>query len=214
MSSDAPETDIDEQTQHEAEVVAVLDVVVAPEADPNGDKWGDLDAEDFDDPLMVSEYVVEIFKYMKQTELITLPNPKYMASQKELAWSMRGILLDWQVFLSARVVSLAKLQLMGITCLSIASKVGEIVAPSISHFLHCVDSSYTESNILLAERYILKTIDWNLSYPNPMHFLRRTRKSDDHDGKTLEWQLLATPPSLVLLRRPGRDTSFSAMING
>ncbi|KAG1785856.1 cyclin-like protein [Suillus plorans] len=173
---------------------------------------------------MVSEYVVEIFKYMKQTELITLPNPKYMASQKELAWSMRGILLDWQTvflcvniverFLSACVVSLAKLQLMGITCLSIASKVGEIVAPSISHFLHCVDSSYTESNILLAERYILKTIDWNLSYPNPMHFLRHTRKSDDHDGETLEWRLLATPPSLVLLRRPGRDTSFSAMING
>ncbi|KAG1895995.1 uncharacterized protein F5891DRAFT_983840 [Suillus fuscotomentosus] len=166
MSSDAPETDIDEQTQHEAEVAAVLDVDVAPEADLDGDEWGDLDAEDFDDPLM-------IFKYMKQTELITLPHPKYMALQKELAWSMHGILLDWLVFLSACVVSLTKLQLMGITsCLSIASK----------------------------ERYILKTIDWNLSYPNLMHFLRHTRKSDDHNGETLEWQLLATPPSLLLLR--------------
>ncbi|KAG1893493.1 uncharacterized protein F5891DRAFT_985843 [Suillus fuscotomentosus] len=97
MSSDAPKTDIDEQTQHEAEVAAVLDVDVAPEADLDGDEWGDLDAEDFDDPLMVSKYVVEIFKYMKQTELITLPHPKYMASQKELAWSMRGILLNWLV---------------------------------------------------------------------------------------------------------------------
>ncbi|KAG2036009.1 cyclin-like protein [Suillus americanus] len=230
-SSDAPETDIDEQAQHEAEVAAVLDVDVAPEADPDGDEWDDLDAEDSDDPLMVSEYVVEIFKYMKLTELITLPNPEYMASQKELAWSMRGILLDWLVqvharfrllpetlflcvniidrFLSARVVSLAKLQLVGITCLFIASKVEEIVAPSVSHFLHCADSSYTESEILLAERYVLKTIDWNLSYPNPMHFLRRISKADDYDVKsrtmgkyllevgTLEWRLLATPPSLV-----------------
>ncbi|KAG2132710.1 cyclin-like protein [Suillus bovinus] len=230
-SSDAPETDIDEQAQHEAEVAAVLDVDVAPEADPDGDEWDDLDAEDADDPLMVSEYVVEIFKYMKQTELITLPNPEYMASQKELAWSMRGILLDWLVqvharfrllpetlflcvniidrFLSARVVSLAKLQLVGITCLFISSKVEEIVAPSVSHFLHCADSSYTESEILLAERYVLKTIDWNLSYPNPMHFLRRISKADDYDVKsrtmgkyllevgTLEWRLLATPPSLV-----------------
>jgi G2/mitotic-specific cyclin 1/2 len=230
-SSDAPETDIDEQAQHEAEVAAVLDVDVAPEADPDGDEWDDLDAEDSDDPLMVSEYVVEIFKYMKLNELTTLPNPEYMASQKELAWSMRGILLDWLVqvharfrllpetlflcvniidrFLSARVVSLAKLQLVGITCLFIASKVEEIVAPSVSHFLHCADSSYTESEILLAERYVLKTIDWNLSYPNPMHFLRRISKADDYDVKsrtmgkyllevgTLEWRLLATPPSLV-----------------
>ncbi|KAG1859527.1 cyclin-like protein [Suillus subalutaceus] len=230
-SSDAPETDIDEQAQHEAEVAAVLDVDVAPEADPDGDEWDDLDAEDSDDPLMVSEYVVEIFKYMKLTELVTLPNPEYMASQKELAWSMRGILLDWLVqvharfrllpetlflcvniidrFLSARVVSLAKLQLVGITCLFVASKVEEIVAPSVSHFLHCADSSYTESEILLAERYVLKTIDWNLSYPNPMHFLRRISKADDYDVKsrtmgkyllevgTLEWRLLATPPSLV-----------------
>jgi len=168
---------------------------------------------------------------MLQSQLTTLPNPDYMASQKELAWSMRGILLDWLVqvharfrllpetlflcvniidrFLSARVVSLAKLQLVGITCLFISSKVEEIVAPSVSHFLHCADSSYTESEILLAERYVLKTIDWNLSFPNPMHFLRRISKADDYDLKsrtmgkyllevgTLEWRLLATPPSLV-----------------
>lgn len=248
-SSDAPETDVDELAQHEAEVAAVLNADGVPEADPEGDDWDDLDAEDSEDPLMVSEYVVDIFKYMKQTEvrvpkrvavmhklifhpqLNTLPNPEYMASQKELAWSMRGILLDWLVqvharfrllpetlflcvniidrFLSARVVSLAKLQLVGITCLFISSKVEEIVAPSVSHFLHCADSSYTESEILLAERYVLKTIDWNLSYPNPMHFLRRISKADDYDIKsrtmgkyllevgTLEWRLLATPPSLV-----------------
>jgi G2/mitotic-specific cyclin 1/2 len=101
----------------------------------------------------------------------------------------------------------AKLQLC--LCLFVASKVEEIVAPSVLHLLHCADSSYTESEILLAERYVLKTIDWNLSFPNPMHFLRRISKADDYDLKsrtmgkyllevgTLEWRLLATPPSLV-----------------
>ena len=34
-----------------------------PEADPDGDQWDDLDAEDADDPLMVSEYIDEIFTY-------------------------------------------------------------------------------------------------------------------------------------------------------
>lgn len=39
------------------------------EADPEGEDWTDLDAEDADDPLMVSEYVVEIFQYMKEIEV-------------------------------------------------------------------------------------------------------------------------------------------------
>lgn len=33
-------------------------------------EWDDLDAEDSGDPLMVSDYVVEIFDYMKQLEVI------------------------------------------------------------------------------------------------------------------------------------------------
>lgn len=41
----------------------------AVEADPNGDDWDDLDAEDIDDPQMVSEYVVEIFEYLKEVEV-------------------------------------------------------------------------------------------------------------------------------------------------
>lgn len=34
--------------------------------------WDDLDAEDADDPLMVSEYVVDIFQYMRQLEVPTI----------------------------------------------------------------------------------------------------------------------------------------------
>jgi hypothetical protein len=160
-----------------------------------------------------------------------MPNPNYMESQKELAWKMRGILTDWLIqvhfrfrllpetlflavniidrFLSARVVSLAKLQLVGVACMFIAAKVEEIVAPSAANFLYCADSSYTEVEILQAEKYILKTLDWNLSYPNPMHFLRRVSKADEYNvqvrtiGKylmevsCLEWRLIAAPPSLL-----------------
>ena len=154
-----------------------------------------------------------------------------MESQKELAWRMRGVLADWLVqvhyrfqlqaetlflcinimdrFLSARVVSLAKLQLVGITCLFVAAKVEEILAPSVTHFLMCAESTYTESEILQAERYILKTLDWNLSYPNPMHFLRRVSKADNYNVEVrtlakyfleiqcVEWRLVAAPPSLM-----------------
>jgi len=104
---------------------------------------------------------------------------------------------------------LAKLQLVGITCLFIAAKVKEIISPSISHFLYCTDSSYTENQILQAKQYVLKMLDWNLSYPNPIHFLRWVSKADEYDVKArmiakylleigcLEWRLLSAPPSLM-----------------
>jgi hypothetical protein len=40
-----------------------------PEADPEGDQWYDIDTEDADDPLMASEYVVDIVKYMRVLEV-------------------------------------------------------------------------------------------------------------------------------------------------
>jgi G2/mitotic-specific cyclin 2 len=39
------------------------------EADPDGPDWEDLDAEDADDPMMVSEYVTEIFDHLKVVEV-------------------------------------------------------------------------------------------------------------------------------------------------
>ncbi|KAG6909910.1 hypothetical protein DXG01_014430 [Tephrocybe rancida] len=239
-SSEAPEdpTAVEEAEQLTEEEIAAARLTAEieayaeeAEADPETSPWDDLDADDADDPLMISEYVVDIFNYLKQIEITTMPNPNYMESQKELAWKMRGILTDWLIqvhvrfrllpetlflcvniidrFLSARVVSLAKLQLVGVTCMFIAAKFEEIVAPSVTHFLMCADASYTDSEILQAERYVLKTLDWNLSYPNPVHYLRRVSKADEYNVKVrtlakylleigcLEWRLIAAPPSLI-----------------
>ena len=60
-SSEAPEDAAQEQPEVEEEEFA--------EADPNGDQWVDLDADDHDDPLMVSEYVADIFEYLKEVEV-------------------------------------------------------------------------------------------------------------------------------------------------
>ena len=65
----------------EAEVVARILPEIAhpkwsttPEADPEGDQWDDLNAEDTDDPLMVSKYVHEIFSYLKEVEVSKFPS--------------------------------------------------------------------------------------------------------------------------------------------
>ena len=116
-------------------------------------------------------------------------------------------------FLSVRVVSLAKLQLVGITCLFITTKVEEIVSPSISHFLYCADSSYTE--ILQAERCVLKALDWNLSYPNPIHFLRRVSKADEYDVKVrtiTEYLLEIVDPGVTLARDLASKSTWNGLV--
>ena len=166
----------------------------------------DLDADDYDDPLMVSEYVGEIFEYLKVLEEATMPNPDYMDHQDHLEWHLRGVLIDWLIevhtrfhllpetmflainiidrFLSARVVELEKLQLVGITAMFIASKYEEVLSPHVQNFKHVADDGFTEEEILKAERFVLAALNYDLSYPNPMNFLRRISKADNYDIQT------------------------------
>ncbi|BGP27063.1 G2/mitotic-specific cyclin CYB1 [Rhodotorula toruloides] len=194
-------------------------------------KWVDLDAGDEEDPLMVSTYVVEIYEYLRELELTTMPDPDYISNQNEVTWKMRGILVDWLVeihtkfrllpetiflavnildrFLSVRVVSLVKFQLVGVTALFIAAKYEEVVCPSVQNFLFMTDGGFTDEELLKAERYILGIIDFNLSYPNPLNFLRRISKAEGYDIQCrtmakylmeisiVDHRFMAAPPSLV-----------------
>lgn len=170
------------------------------------DGVADLDAEDIDDPLMVAEYVVEIFDYLRVLETNTMPNPHYMNHQENLEWHLRGVLVDWLIevhtrfhllpetiflavniidrFLSARVVELDRLQLVGITAMFIASKYEEVLSPHVQNFKHVADDGFSEEEILKAERFVLSALDYDLSYPNPMNFLRRISKADNYDIQT------------------------------
>lgn len=175
------------------------------EAPPKQD-WDDLDAEDIDDPLMVSEYVVEIFDYLYDLQKKYMPNPNYMDDQKHLEWEMRGVLVDWLVevhckfkllpetlflainivdrFMSARVVSLNKVQLVGIAALFIAAKCEEVYTPAIQNYAYISDGGYEEDDILNAERFVLQVLSFEMSYPNPLNFLRRISKADNYDIQT------------------------------
>lgn len=165
-----------------------------------------LDAEDLDDPSMCAEYVREIFEYYQELEKVTMPNAQYMDHQDDLEWKMRGILVDWLIevhmrfrllpetlflavniidrFLSQKVVPLDKLQLVGITAMFIASKYEEVLSPHVGNFTHVADDGFTVDEVLAAERYTLSTLKYDLSYPNPMNFLRRISKADNYDIQT------------------------------
>jgi G2/mitotic-specific cyclin 1/2 len=169
----------------------------------NLQSWDDLDSGDFDDPLMVSEYVNEIFEYLHELELKTLPDANYLQHQRTLRPKMRSILVDWLVevhlkfkllpetlylsinimdrFLSKEVVQVDRLQLLATGSLFIAAKYEEVYSPSIRNYAYVTDGAFSEDEILGAERFILEILNFNMSYPNPMNFLRRISKADDYD---------------------------------
>lgn len=160
-----------------------------------------------------------------------LPTADYMANQAEIQWSMRSVLMDWLVqvhfrfallpetlflcvnlidrFLSHKIVSLGKLQLVGATAIYIAAKYEEITSPSIAEIHYMVDGGYTMDEILKAERFMLNILNYDLGWPGPMSFLRRISKADDYDLETrtvakyfleltiMDERFVATPPSFV-----------------
>ncbi|CAH2355509.1 G2/mitotic-specific cyclin-2 [[Candida] railenensis] len=177
-------------------------------------EWEDLDEEDMDDPLMASEYVNDIFPYLRELEIKSLPDSQYLFKQRHLKPKMRSILVDWLVemhlrfrllpetlflainimdrFMSLEVVQIDKLQLLATGSLFIAAKYEEVFSPSVKNYAYFTDGSYTEEEILQAEKYILTVLNFDLSYPNPMNFLRRISKADDYDvqSRTLGKYLL------------------------
>lgn len=59
-------------------------------------------------------------------------------------------------FLSNRVVSLVKFQLVGVTAMFVAAKYEEIMAPSVDEFVFMTEGGYTREEILKGERIILQ----------------------------------------------------------
>ncbi|KAG4441532.1 hypothetical protein IFR05_002989 [Cadophora sp. M221] len=183
------------------------------------------------DTSMVAEYGDEIFAYMRELENKMLPNANYMDTQTEIQWSMRSVLMDWLIqvhhrfsllpetlflcvnyidrFLSCKIVSLGKLQLVGATAIFVAAKYEEINCPSVNEIVYMVDGGYTVDEILKAERFMLSMLQFELGWPGPMSFLRRISKADDYDLETrtlakyflevtiMDERFVGSPPSYV-----------------
>lgn len=166
----------------------------------------DPEDEDTWDVTMAAEYAPEIFEYMHSLELRMAPDPFYMDHQDELQWLMRGVLVDWIVqvhqrfnllpetlfltinyvdrFLSRRKVLLLRFQLVGIVALFLAAKYEEINCPLVHEVQYMVENLYTVEELLKAERFMIDVLEFEMGWPGPMLFLRRTSKADDYDYET------------------------------
>ncbi|XP_053731256.1 G2/mitotic-specific cyclin-B1-like [Synchiropus splendidus] len=157
----------------------------------------DVDADDYDNPMLCSEYVKEIYKYMRQLEEEQSVRPDYLKGQ-EVTGNMRAILIDWLVqvgmkfrllqetmymtvglidrFLQEHPVPKKQLQLVGVTAMFLASKYEEMYPPEIGDFAYVTDRAYTTAQIRETEMSLLRVLKFQLGRPLPLQFLRRASK--------------------------------------
>ncbi|KAI3823733.1 hypothetical protein L1987_05173 [Smallanthus sonchifolius] len=124
------------------------------------------------------------------------PSVNYMKTvQRDITQEMRGILIDWLVevceeyrlgvetfyltvtlidrYLSKMYIEKQRLQLLGITCMLIASKYEDITAPRVEDFCFITDGTYTRKEVLDMEHEVLDALGFHLSVPTVNKFLRR-----------------------------------------
>ncbi|KAI9536170.1 G2/mitotic-specific cyclin-B2 [Dissostichus eleginoides] len=162
----------------------------------------DVDEEDGDLPQLCSEYVKDIFSYLHVLEVEQAVRPNYM-QHYEITERMRAILVNWLVkvhsrfqllqetlyltvavldrFLQVQPVSLSKLQLVGVTAMLLACKYEERYVPEVGDFTYITDGAVTKAQILKMEQLILRTLNFELGRPLPLHFLRRASKVSNRD---------------------------------
>uniref|UniRef100_A0A8C0PHS4 G2/mitotic-specific cyclin-B1 n=2 Tax=Canis lupus familiaris TaxID=9615 RepID=A0A8C0PHS4_CANLF len=176
----------------------------------------DVGAEDGADPNLCSEYVKDIYAYLRQLEEEQAVKPKHLLG-REVTGNMRAILIDWLVqvqmkfrllqetmymtlsiidrFMQNNCVPKKMLQLVGVTAMFIASKYEEMYPPEIGDFM---------------EMKILRSLNFGLGRPLPLHFLRRAPKIGEVDVEQhtlaeylmehismLDYDMVHFPPSQI-----------------
>ncbi|XP_021035882.1 G2/mitotic-specific cyclin-B1 [Mus caroli] len=162
----------------------------------------DVDADDGADPNLCSEYVKDIYAYLRQLEEEQSVRPKYLQG-REVTGNMRAILIDWLIqvqmkfrllqetmymtvsiidrFMQNSCVPKKMLQLVGVTAMFIASKYEEMYPPEIGDFAFVTNNTYTKHQIRQMEMKILRVLNFSLGRPLPLHFLRRASKVGEVD---------------------------------
>jgi len=153
----------------------------------------DIDASErdcFKEPV----YAEDVMAYLREQEHKYVVPRSYLDG-KAVTHSMRTVLVDWltQVqdhlgldqetlhlaillvdhFFHRKAVSVAKVQLVGITCLFVAAKYIERFAPEVKDLVRLTDNTYTYEQVIRMELVVLKVMRFELHMPEPTVFLNR-----------------------------------------
>ncbi|XP_069118154.1 G2/mitotic-specific cyclin-B-like [Argopecten irradians] len=164
----------------------------------------DIDISHTTDPLCVPEYAQEIYHYLQSVENRHTLSEDFLHSNPKVTPHMHAVLTDWLIqvqvhqqmcqqtlhltvalidqILNRVKISLAVLQLLGITCILIAAKYVERYPPEIVQLCKLTDNTYEPNQVLDMEKFILKELRFDLNICEPIMFLDRffeVEKSDN-----------------------------------
>ncbi|KAL4114439.1 hypothetical protein PRIC2_014377 [Phytophthora ramorum] len=137
---------------------------------------------------------VELFHaYLRQTERESWKEIKYLSRQKTLRPAHRSMLVDWLIevvdvfemclrtaflavnytdrYLDIVMVKKTQFQLLGATCLHVASKCEDVSYIGVEDLAMCADNVYTSVEVLEMEEKLLNTLNFTLSVPTALDFL-------------------------------------------
>ena len=170
-------------------------------------------------PQEVKEYFEEIYNNLiKEQEKIYI-NPNYMLYQNDINEKMRSILLDWLIevhlkfklvpetmyltvhlidkYLEKKQVKRNKLQLVGVTAMLIACKSEEMYPPEVKDFIYITDKAYNKEEVLNMEIEMLKTLNYDITFPTQYKFLEFYKKKLNLDEKSFFYSWYCLELSLI-----------------
>ncbi|KAJ7966114.1 Cyclin [Quillaja saponaria] len=212
---EAQESTLPVKLEEEELVQQDIDMICDELGSSRGPGIVDIDS-DLKDSQLWSLYAPDIYDKICVTELERRPSTKYMEKlQQDITPTMRGVLIDWLVevseeyklvpdtlyltvnlidrFLSRNLIEKQRLQLLGITCMLLASKYEEICAPRVEEFCFITDNTYTRGEVLKMESEVLNFLHFQLSIPTTKSFLRRFIQASQSSYKApcVEMEFLA-----------------------
>jgi hypothetical protein len=141
-------------------------------------------------------------KYLLYIERCRVLPPLFLEN-KIISPKMRAILFDWMLQVQERFnlehdtlhlaycmvdrclrqmnIQKEKLQLLGATCLFIATKYEEVCIPHVNDFVYLAASSFTKRDIMVMERKIFQTVNFNMGFAYPINFLKIYLSAVQHD---------------------------------
>ncbi|WIA17786.1 hypothetical protein OEZ85_009299 [Tetradesmus obliquus] len=145
---------------------------------------------------LLSDCEQDYLKEQLAKETKSQPNHLYLHhTQQEVDAHKRLVLVDWLIevvdefvlsqeslylaislldrFLSMQAVPRCQLQLLGVTCLWVASKYEEVLPPALQDFVEITDNSYEAADLIRMESLLLRQLHYELAVPTPLHFLHQ-----------------------------------------
>lgn len=163
----------------------------------------DIDAGDAGEPIFCSAFVEEVYDGLRAREAADAVDPDYLERVQTpgsgVTARTRALLVNWMMevclkfklasetlylsvglvdrYLARRAARRDTLQLLGITAMFVAAKFEEIYPPLLDDFVYISADTYTADEIIVCERDLLAAVQWNLTAPFSLLFLRRFSKA-------------------------------------